>query len=329
MRRSTAIITILMLFLATVLVGCSASKGGQSQAERQSQEQPQVTQGEQPDVAGNLKTKYPLTIVDDIGATVTIPAKPTRIVSLLPSSTEILCALGEYPVAVTKWDDYPAEVKDKAEYVFEDALNPNLEQILDLEPDLIMYWLASAEDTKKIKSLGIPVVVFEAQGIDDVYESIAMTGQITDRQEQAAAIIEEMKAKEKRIEEKLAQLPVEEKRKVWMEVDSKLFTAGKGTFLHEVITKAGGINIAEDVQGWAQFNSEQVIARNPDVIFETYSYSDPNAAQIIKKRKGWENIGAVKNNRIISLDNNIISRQGPRIIDGLELTAKAIYPELF
>ncbi|HHV65311.1 MAG TPA: ABC transporter substrate-binding protein [Peptococcaceae bacterium] len=323
MRRFTAVFLIVIVLFTLILSGCSTTNQGQPQ------NQPQASQEEVPDGEQGLKTKYPLTIVDDIGATVTIPAKPTRIVSLLPSSTEILCALGEYPVAVTKWDDYPADVKEKAEYVFEDALNPNLEQILNLEPDLIMYWLASAEDTKKIKSLGIPVVVFEAKSIDDVYKSIATAGQITDKQEQAALIIEEMKAKEKRITEKLAQLPVQEKRKVWMEVDSKLFTAGKGTFLHEVITKAGGINIAEDVQGWVQFNSEQVIARNPDVIFENYSYSNPNAAKIIKDRKGWENIEAVKNNRIISLDNNIISRQGPRIIDALELTAKAIYPELF
>lgn len=318
MRRLRAVLTIIFVLLGMTLTGCSS--GNQGQVQSQPQEEQEST--------GSLKTVYPLTIVDDIGSTVTIPAKPERIVSLLPSSTEILCALGHYPVAVTKWDDYPADAREKAEYVFEDALNPNLEQILNLEPDLIMYWLASEEDTKKIKSLGVPVVVFEARSIADVYQSIATAGQIIDRQEQAKLIIEGMKAKEKSIENRLSQF-TGEKRKVWMEVDIKLFTAGRGTFLHEVITKAGGINIAEDVQGWKQFNSEQVIARNPDVIFETYSYANPDAVEIIKNRKGWSNIEAVKNNRVISLDNNIISRQGPRIIDALELTCKAIYPELF
>jgi len=138
-----------------------------------------------------------------------------------------------------------------------------------------------------------------------------------------------MRAKQKNIEEKLARLSEGQKRKVWLELDEKLFTAGQGTFLHDVITKAGGINIAADVQGWVQFNSEQVIARNPDVILETYSYSDPNVAEKIKQRKGWENVEAVKNNRVIGLDNNTISRQGPRVIEGLEFAAKAIYPELF
>lgn len=322
MRRITAIFTMIIVLLTVILSGCSTNNQEQPQGQSPAQQEEQ-------NIPGSVRTTYPLTIVDDIGATVTIQAKPDRIVSLLPSSTEILCALGQEPIAVTKWDDYPADAQEKAEYVFQDALNPNLEQILNLQPDLIMYWLASEEDTSKIKSLGIPVVVFEAQGISDVYKSIAALGQITDSGEQASLVIEQMKAKEKSIEDKLAQLSIEQKRKVWMEVDSKLFTAGSGTFLNEVITKAGGLNIAEDVQGWGRFNSEQVIARNPDVIFETYSYSDPNVIENIKNRQGWKNIEAVKNNRIIGLDNNIISRQGPRIIDGLELTAQAIYPELF
>jgi len=233
------------------------------------------------------------------------------------------------PIAVTQWDDYPANVKEKAEYVFQDALNPNLEQLINLKPDLIMYWLASADDMNKIRSLGIPVVVFEAQNISEVYESISTIGLITDSQQQASLVIEQMKAKEKSIEDKLAQLPEDQKRSVWLEIDSSLYTAGSGTFLDEVITKAGGLNIANDVQGWVQFNNEQVIARNPDVIFETYSYMDKNVIENIKNRKGWGNIEAVKNDRVIGLENDIISRQGPRIIDGIELTAKAIYPELF
>lgn len=318
MRRFSVLLTMLIL-LGGLLSGCNANNQGE----------PQPQSGEAgPNVAQASKTAYPLTIVDDTAASVTIPAKPQRIVSLLPSSTEILCALGQDPIAVTQWDDYPAGIKEKAEYIFQDALNPNLEQLVGLKPDLIMFWLTTPEDINKIRSLGIPVVVFDDKNISQVYETIALTGQITDAQEQAARVIEQMKAKEKSIEEKLAQLPKEQKRSVWLEVDSNLYTAGSGTFLDEIVTRAGGLNIAKDVQGWAQFNSEQVITRNPYIIFETYSYSDKNVIENIKKRKGWENIEAVKNDRVISLDNNLISRQGPRIIDGLEQIARAIYPEI-
>lgn len=316
-RKSLTGIFILVMAILVFLSGCSPK-----------QSQSPVQQGK-PDIAQDGKTVYPLTLVDDTGTSVTIPAKPERIVSLLPSSTEILAALGQEPIAVTQWDDYPQDITKRAEFVFQDALNPNLEQLLSLQPDLIMFWLTTPEATAKIRSLGIPVVVFDDKNIAEIYETIALAGQIIDRQEEANLVIAQMKAKEKGIEEKLAQLPVAEKRKVWLEVDSNLFTAGQGTFLDEIITKAGGINIAQDIQGWGQFNSEQVIARDPDVIIETYSYADPNAIEKIRNRQGWANVQAVKNNRVIGLENNIISRQGPRIIDGLELTAKAIYPELF
>lgn len=316
-RKFSPIILTILFVMFAFLSGCSVNQG-----------QTPIKQGNK-DTAKAGETAYPLTIVDDTGSSVTIPAKPERIISLLPSSTEILSALGQEPIAVTQWDDYPVNITKRAEYVFQDALNPNLEQLVSLKPDLIMFWLTTPEDTDKIRSLGIPVVVFDDKNIPQIYETIDLTGQIIDRQKQAALVIEQMKAKEKSIEKKLAELPTAEKRKVWLEVDSNLYTAGSGTFLDEIITKAGGVNIAKDVQGWGQFNSEQVIALDPDVILETYSYADQNATQNIKNRKGWENIRAIKNNKVIGLENNIISRQGPRIIDGLEFTAKAIYPELF
>lgn len=320
MRRLTAILVVSLILATSLLAGCRA--GQEKPKDPATEQQGQVN-------SGDLRTVYPVTIVDDLGQEVTISAKPQRIVSLLPSSTEILCALGQQPIAVTKWDDYPADVQQKAEYIFEDSLKPNLEQILKLEPDLILYSLASKEDINKIKALGIPVAAFEAQSISAVYKNIELIGRITDSGEQAAHIIGQMQAKERSIEERITKLSADQKRKVWMEVDSLLFTAGKGTFLHEVITKAGGINIAEDIQGWGQFNSEQVIARNPDVILETYSYTDPAVIEKIKKRQGWNKIEAVINDKVMSLDNSMISRQGPRIIDGLEITARAIYPELF
>lgn len=316
--RFPVVIVIIFIFTIVSLSGCGSNQS----------QMPQVPQDES-NASKDGKTVYPLTIIDDTGTEVTIPAKPERVVSLLPSSTEILAAVGLDPIAVTQWDDYPVDIREKAEYVFEDALSPNLEQVLNLQPDMIMFWLTSEEDTNVIRNLGIPVVVFDDKNISEVYETIELVGKITDTQPKTKTLIEQMKAQEQNIEDKIAQLSEEQKRKIWLEVDSNLYTAGNGTFLDEMITKAGGLNIAKDVQGWGQFNSEQVIARNPNVILETYSYYDKNVIDNIKNRNGWANVEAVKNNRVISLDNNIISRQGPRIIDGLEMIAQAIYPELF
>jgi iron complex transport system substrate-binding protein len=312
MRRFISIFLVLIL----LLTGCSAANNPQSNQDNQ-------------DIAGNFQTTYPVTVVDDIGQNVTLSTEPQRIISLLPSSTEILCALNQDPIAVTQWDDYPEYIMEKAEFVFQDPLNPNLEQIINLEPDLIMYWKTSTEDLAKIRNLGVPVAVFEATNIAGVYKNIEKIGILTNSQEQANKLIEQMQAKEKSIEEKVALLSEDEKHKVWLELDNNLYTAGSGTFLDELIIKAGGVNIATDIQGWGQFNSEQVIARNPDVIIETYSYMDKQVVENIKTRPGWQNIEAVKSNMVFSLDNNIISRQGPRIVEGLELMAKAIYPELF
>lgn len=316
MRRLTSILTV-MILIAGLLAGCSSNK-------EQSQPQSPSNQNQQ-------ATTYPLTIVDDAKTKVTIPAKPQRIVSLLPSSTEILCALGQEPnlIAVSQWDNYPTDIQKKVEFIFADSLNPNLEQLINLQPDLIMFWQTSQVSIDKIRALGIPVVVLDSQSIAQTYEAIEKVGQITDSTQQASRLIAQMKAKEEEIQAKLAQLSPQRKSKVWLEVDSQLYTAGSGTFLNEIMTKAGGQNIAKGIQGWGQFNSEQVIEQNPEIIIVTYSYVDKDAIQKIKTRKGWQNIEAVKNNQVIDIDNDIISRPGPRIIDGLELMAQAIYPELF
>lgn len=281
--------------------------------------------------SGQSTDSYPLKIIDDSQTTVTIPSKPQRIISFLPSTTEILFALeqGDRVIAVTQWDNYPPDIKSKVEYIFSDALNPNLEQIINLKPDLIFLGPVSENIIANIRDLGIPVIVTNPQSLSDTYETILQIGTITDSQEQASNLVSLMKEKEKAIESKLLSVKEEEKPRVWLEVSSDLYTPGNNTFLNELITKAGGKNIARNLDGWGQFNSEQVIAQNPQVILVTYGYYDKNAVKNIKTRPGWQNLDAVKNNRVIELDNDIISRPGPRIIDGLELIAKALYPDIF
>ncbi|EHQ88589.1 ABC transporter substrate-binding protein [Desulfosporosinus youngiae] len=283
--------------------------------------------------AQTTQTTYPLTLKDDSGASVTIASQPKRIVSLVPATTETLFALGleENVLAVTKWDDYPADVQKKVEYVFQDGVNPNLEQILALNPDLVVMGImgTNPKTVESIRNLNIPIFVVDPQTIEATYLSIETFGQLTDTQEQAKQLVSGMKEKQQSIAKKVASIETSDRLRVWTEVDENLFTPGQGTFLNELLTKAGGINIADDVQGWGQYNSEQVISKNPQVIFETYDYYQKDAIATILARNGWQTIDAVKNKRVIGLDNNLVSRPGPRIVDGLESISKALYPDLY
>jgi len=314
-RKMLLLITTILL-LVGVFSGCSQQTGNPQ--EQMIDKKVEI-----------VKTTYPLTIIDDTGTKVTIAKEPTRIISLIPSHTETLFALGleGKVIAVTKYDDYPKDVQKKVEYVFQDGLNPNVEQIVKLNTDFILLGSHNKELISKLRELKVPVVLFDPKSIDGIYDMIEKVGLITNTQTQAKEVISQMKAKEKSIVEKINGLKTEEKVRVFTAVSPDLYTPGKGTFMNELITKAGGINIVEDLD-WVQYNEEKIVAQNPQVIFTTYGYYDKNAVENIMKKDNWKNIDAIKNNRVIDLDSNLVNRPGPRIIDGLESIAKALYPDI-
>lgn len=284
-----------------------------------------------PEQKTSLQSTYPLVSKDDAGVETTFPSKPQRIVSFVPASTETLFALGleGKVVAVTKYDNYPQGIQKKVEYIFEDSLHPNVEQILKLNPDLIILGMQDDKTVSSIRNLKIPVVQMNPQSLEATYQAIEKFGQITDTQEQAKKIVDGMKLKEKAIADKVNTINTANRVKVWLEVDPDLFTAGNGTFLNELLTKAGGVNIANEVKDWGQYSAEKIIAKNPQVILDTYSYYIPNVKDTILERPAWQSIDAVKNKKVYDLDSDMVTRPGPRVVDGLESIAKAIYPELF
>jgi len=311
---------IVLIFIVLIVSGCSSEK-------------PEMgTPGDKNinESSNRGATQYPLTLNDDSGESISIPKEPERIISFVPSSTETLFALGldTKVIGVTKWDTYPLGVQEKVEYVFEDSLNPNIEQIIRLKPDLIILGMHDSQTVAAIRNLQIPTVLFDPQNLNSTYDTIERLGLITNKQSEAVDLIAKMKNKEKKINEKISTLKPEQKLKVWIEVSGELFTAGKGTFLNELLEKAGGINIA-DTEGWAQFSSEQVIAKNPDVILVTYGYYDKEAVSNILSRRGWQAVKAIKEQNVVELDSDMVNRPGPRIIDGLESIAKTLYPQLF
>ncbi|MGE4273514.1 MAG: helical backbone metal receptor [Desulfitobacterium sp.] len=319
-KKALSLLAFIALSISFLIIsGC--------QSDAKTSRTPQSTAGQEM----AQQTSYPLKYTDDSAAESTLITEPQRIVSLAPASTEILCALGleSKLAAVTAYDTYPVGIQDKVEFVFVDSLNPNMEQILQLNPDLVVMGMHDEKLVSAIRNMNLPVVQLNPQSIAATYQAIEKLGYLTNTQEQAIKIIQEMKEKERNIADKISSLKDSERVNVWIEVDPGLFTAGEGTFLNELIVKAGGINIANDVKDWAQYSEEQIIAKNPQVILETYSYYMDNVKDTILARPAWQSIDAIKNAKVFTLDSDMVTRPGPRIIDGLASIAQTLYPELF
>nr|WP_243414631.1 cobalamin-binding protein [Sporosalibacterium faouarense] len=264
-------------------------------------------------------------IEDGFGNKVTLDGKPWRIISLAPNHTEILfkLGLGNRIVGVDSYSDYPAEAKEIEKVG--DSETINIEKIIELDPDLVIQYGPGAEDVNKsLRDAGITLLSYEPESIDDVINLITELGKITDTMRTAKMETVVMQSKLEYITQVVEDA---EKTKVFYEVwNDPLMTAGPGTFLNELITLAGGENIAADAEeGYPLFDTEQLIEKNPDVYIAT---KDSDKEEIIN-RPGYDEINAINNDRIYLLEPNIISRPGPRIVDGLELMAKTLHPELF
>jgi iron complex transport system substrate-binding protein len=265
-------------------------------------------------------------ITDDFGKVITLEKPAEKIVSLAPSQTEILFAIGagEKVVGVTTADDYPEEVKEIEKVGGFDGWN--LEMIIALEPDLVInYGQGSEEDNKRFEEAGIVVASFLPETIDDVMDTIEKIGVLTGNSDKAKEVVADMKSERDEIISKVKDL---ETKRVFYEVyNDPLMTAGPGSFIDELINLAGGENIAKDADSpYPQYDVEKLIEKNPEV----YLIPDDSTTTLetLKERPGFENIDAIKNSQVYFLDADIVSRAGPRIIEGLKEIAKAIHPEI-
>lgn len=277
------------------------------------------------------RTKYPLTITDASGLEFTFEQAPERIVTIAPSLTEIVFAIGldDRIVGVSDLDNYPEEALDKPRV---GDVYGNAEALIAAEPDVVFAGLTvNGSILEGIRGLGLNVFTTEPTTIDEVIDSILQIGVITDAQEQAEEVAAKMRADKQQVIDTVAGLSEDEKKKVYIEY-SPLWTAGKGSFMDELITLAGGINIASDLEPWAQISSEAVIEANPDVIIyaDTTDYETGKPlVDSIRNRAGWGQLNAIQNDAIIGIDEDILSRNGPRITDALLEVAAGIYPDLF
>jgi iron complex transport system substrate-binding protein len=277
---------------------------------------------------------FPLTLTDDLEREVTLSALPQRVVSLAPSNTEILFAVGagDQVVGVTQYCNYPLEAQDREQIGGFSAKTISVEKIVALEPDLVLAAGAIHQPViEALEQLDVPVYALDPNTLDDVYTGIELVGRMTGHEEEAAQTVEEMKGSVAAVTEQVATIPQEDRLTVYWEVfDEPRMTAGPGTFTGQLIELAGGVNIFADVsEEYPQISDEVVIGRNPAVIMGPETMGDKLTIETVAQRPGWDQVDAVQNRRIYLFDGDMVSRSGPRLAQVLEVMAKALYPDLF
>ncbi|CAI9395700.1 Vitamin B12-binding protein [Bacillus sp. T2.9-1] len=314
------------LFLAILLVVGSLAGCGEGKTENNNDNKEQSTAQE---------AAFPVTIKDAIDQEVVIEEKPEKIVSLMPSNTEIVFALGlgDELVGVSDYDNYPKEAAEKEKV---GGMEFNVEKIISLNPDVVLAHASSAhnstEGLQQIRDAGIDVVVVnDATSFEDVYKGMEMIGQATGAETEADKLVADMKEKLAAIKDKAAAISDSDQKSVYIEVSGEpsIFTTGTNTFMQEMLDTINAKNIISE-EGWIQVDQEAVIAANPDAIITTYgAYSETSPIDQISSRKGWEEIKAVKEKQIVDVDSDMVTRSGPRLVEGVEAVAEAVYPDVF
>lgn len=255
---------------------------------------------------------------------------PQRIVSLAPAYTETLIELGlkDRIVGITPCSDYLEETKDIEKVGF--YTQPSLEKIVSLKPDLVLVadYIGQESICKTLERLGIKVVVFRQRGVRGILEMVEEIGKLCGKEKEAKGLLREMEAT---IDEVKREVEGLERPKVYVEVGyNPLFTAGKDSHIDDLIEIAGGENIAKGInKPYPRISQEFVIQKNPQVIILPYM-GRRYTKESVKKRSGWENIEAVRNDRIYDdIGTHVITIASPNLIlKGLPELAKRIHPEL-
>jgi len=253
-----------------------------------------------------------------------------RYISLAPSTTEILFSLGlsDNIVGVSSYCNYPPEAKAKAKAG--DFSHPDIEKIISLKPDYIFCTgLEQAQAIVELRRLKFNVYVADPANIEELLKSIRDIGRITRREKEAAALTGKMKADIEKAKANAQLIPQEKRVKVFVEIwHEPLMTAGKGSFVDELIALAGGINIAHDLpRPYCYFSAEKVVSLNPGCIILTYM-DKQSPLRLVEGRFGWKNIDAVKNKRVFNdIDPDELLRPGPRISEGVLAIQKKLYPK--
>lgn len=306
----------LIFIMLTAVAACGEDSQGGTTEDKAGTEQVQVKDGQ---------TVYPCTVTGADGSTVTLEKEPEKIVSVSPTLTEMVYALGagEKMVGRSDYCDYPAEVFDVES--MGTIQTPDMEKIISLNPDLVLVsGMLNEEYMTKLSSVGVPVLlVQEVNKFEQVYDIMEMMGLVLNRNEKTAECIAEMKAAVQEVQEKIAGAEAPSVYYVVGYGEYGDFTAGGDTFAGDILTIAGGNNIAKDNSGWS-ITLEEIIESDPDIILLPSYYE----ADFVKAPH-YCDLTAVKEGRVYAIDNNMIDRQGYRNAEGIRALAEIFHPEAF
>lgn len=283
-------------------------------------------------LAGLLTGCQQRTYTDDAGRDINLEKTPERIISFGPSITEILFALDldDNIVGVSDFCDYPeaAQTKQKVGNNF----SPSIERIVELEPDLVMT-VEHEQFNKELEGLGIAYIVLDPEDVASILDTIRLAGEITGRAKEGNRLADSI---DKVISDISTSVKGTSRPTVFFMVDgtdpNMPWTTGGNSFINDVITIAGGENIASDVvDDYTQISIEKIVAEDPDIIIiQTMTGGTPTVAvDVLEQHPIWQELQAVKDGNIYLVNGDIVSRPGPRIVQGLEEVARILHPEVF
>lgn len=275
-------------------------------------------------LAPGLAQPFPRTLTDDLGRSITLKAAPQRIVALLPSVTETVCALNACGrlVGVDDYSDFPEQVKRLPKVG--GLYNPNLEAILALKPDLVIVSVYGKLH-EGLERAGVASLAVKPETYDDIFRTTRLLGRVLGLEAQAERLVAQIQREVYAVESRAAKAA--QRPTVYYEIDPTPYTVGPESFIGVLITKARGQNIIPKELGlFPQISPELVVQKNPAVIVLTH----PGAADL-PKRPGWAGVAAIRNQRICTFtgqQDNLLSRPGPRVAQGLQLLVGCFHPEL-
>lgn len=303
---------ILVVILGFAITACTAKNAEQTKIENKE---------------SSKATTYPLKIKDSYDREITIEKEPQKVISLAPNITETIFALEKNSTLVGRTDfcDYP-EAAASIQAVGS-LQQPNIEKIAELKPDLVIASTHFSKDVlKKLEEINIPVVVlYGSESFEGAYETIEKIGEVLNVSQKADTIVTNMKNKVAQVEAKVKGKSSPVLYYVVSYGEFGDYTATGDTFISKMIKMAGGKNAAEDASGW-KYSLEKLVEKDPEIIIVS-KYFDTKSG--FTAAAGYKELTAVKNNKVLEIDNNLLDRQGPRLAEGLEVLAKLIHPEEF
>lgn len=333
MKRALLVVQLVMIFSVMLLAAC-----GGTQAEQANEPQNAPVNAETNDTTVEEpvveESPEPITLVDGYGREVTLEQPAQQIVSLAPSITEILFAIGAGDQVIGRDDfsNYP-EAAVSLPSIGGNFGELNTEAIVALQPDLVLAAeLTTQEQVQALQDLGLTVFLLaNPVEMEGMYDMLGIAAQLTGRETETEALVASLQERVAAVEETISS--AETTPVVFYELDSTdpsaPWTAGPGTFIDTLITMAGGDNLGASFEGaWVQVSSEELLSKNPEIIVLGDAIWGVTV-ESVEARAGWEGIAAVQNGQIFPFNDDLASRPGPRLVDGLEELAKLIHPELF